>query len=44
VSILAKIIELGSEPIVVTFSTSNNGLCIEGKIAQVVEFFNGMVE
>jgi pentatricopeptide repeat protein len=42
-SVLAKIIKLGFEPSVVTFSTLVNGLCIEGRIARAVEFFNDMV-
>jgi len=42
-SVLSKIIELGFQPDIVTFSTSINLLWKVGTIARAVEFFDDMV-
>ncbi|KAG6738019.1 hypothetical protein POTOM_059555 [Populus tomentosa] len=40
---MSKIIKLGFQPDIVTFSTLINGLCTAGKAAQAVEFFYDFV-
>ncbi|KAJ6924999.1 hypothetical protein NC652_018067 [Populus alba x Populus x berolinensis] len=42
-SVLAKVIKLGLQPTIVTFTTLINGLCKVGEFAQAVELFDDMV-
>ena len=42
-SVMSKIIKLGFQPDIVTFSTLINGLCTVGKAAQAMEFLYDFV-
>ncbi|XVF82397.1 hypothetical protein PTKIN_Ptkin16aG0043900 [Pterospermum kingtungense] len=41
---LGKMLKLGLQPTLITFSTLINGLCIQGKVAQAMRLLEDMVE